>query len=211
MELLFALVEYNHILSRIAVVVGAAMPVVDFSHDIDNSNMNLTVDSITSTGSRLTWQRPAELRNINGFTLYIQETLMERESYRELKLIHPEVQEYFVHDLSPATQYTATLKALEEGNRVVASQSLQLQTLDISGMYEKKEVSNNDSYGLVSQEHLSSQVCTGTEQYGDFAVAVRKSKGRNRVMLDQIEANVKVGSNLKKQETSTSLQRNFKK
>ncbi|XP_055329079.1 uncharacterized protein LOC129581839 isoform X2 [Paramacrobiotus metropolitanus] len=111
---------------------GAAVPVLDYAHGLDNSMMNLTADSVTNSQARLTWQKPAELRNIFGFTVIVEEAVMDRESYREAKLVHPEIQEYIIHDLAPNTRYTATIKAMEDSDRVVASQSIQFQTLDAS-------------------------------------------------------------------------------
>ena len=99
--------------------------------------MNLTLESISSSRAKLHWQKPVELKAFFGYSLLVEEIVMDRESFRDVKLIHPDVFDYLVVDLSPATRYRATLKALEEGDRVLRTETVEFQTLDISGKHDK--------------------------------------------------------------------------
>ncbi|OQV19126.1 hypothetical protein BV898_06765 [Hypsibius exemplaris] len=113
---------------------GAAVPIIDFNHETENAGMNLTVDSVTSTKALLTWVKPTDLKGVFGFNLVVEEAVSDRESFRAANLIHPDVQQFTLRDLSPGVRYKATLKAVEDGDRVVTSQSVHFQTLELSDL-----------------------------------------------------------------------------
>ena len=114
--------------------IEAAAPVMDFMHEAENSALNLSADSITGTKARLTWLTPPNPREVSGFNLFVEETKSDRESYREADLIHPGVHECTLRDLTPGVRYKATLKALENGDRIMTSQSISFQTTEPSGL-----------------------------------------------------------------------------
>ncbi|GAU98804.1 hypothetical protein RvY_09898-2 [Ramazzottius varieornatus] len=110
---------------------GITAPMLDFTNDVENGALNLSVTSIMSTKARLTWRTPSGPREISGFNLFVEETKSDRESYREANLIHPGVHEYALRDLTPGVRYKATLKALEN-DRIVTSHSIYFQTTELS-------------------------------------------------------------------------------